>query len=66
LILDLGPAGAVYTEGWDRQVVTRGAQAKATKITINTQRVYPPLNRDRDALPAAAAPTLQARPDPGQ
>ncbi len=56
----------MYTEGWDRQVVTRGAQAKATKITINTQRVYPPLNRDRDALPAAAAPTLQARPDPGQ
>ncbi|MFE7416855.1 NAD(P)/FAD-dependent oxidoreductase [Rhodococcus sp. NPDC057529] len=65
-ILDLGPAGAVYTEGWDRQVVTRGAQAKATKVTINTQRIYPPLNRDRDALLAAAAPTLQARPDPGQ
>ncbi|MFC9363272.1 NAD(P)/FAD-dependent oxidoreductase [Rhodococcus sp. NPDC057014] len=65
-ILDLGPAGAVYTEGWDRQVVTRGAQAKATKVTINTERIYPPLNRDRDALLAAAAPTLQARPDPGQ
>ncbi|KAF0959333.1 NAD(P)/FAD-dependent oxidoreductase [Rhodococcus sp. T7] len=65
-ILDLGPAGAVYTEGWDRQVVTRGAQAKATKVTINTQRIYPPLNRDRDALLAAAAPVLQARPDPGQ
>ncbi|MBV6759105.1 NAD(P)/FAD-dependent oxidoreductase [Rhodococcus opacus] len=65
-ILDLGPAGAVYTEGWDRQVVTRGEQAKATKVTINTQRIYPPLNRDRDALLAAAAPVLQARPDPGQ
>ena len=65
-ILDLGPAGAVYTEGWDRQVVTRGAQAKTTKVTINTQRIYPPLNRDRDALLAAAAPVLQARPDPGQ
>ncbi|MFD9661284.1 NAD(P)/FAD-dependent oxidoreductase [Rhodococcus sp. NPDC059968] len=65
-ILDLGPAGAVYTEGWDRQVVSRGAQAKATKVTINTQRIYPPLNRDRDALLAAAAPALQARPDPGQ
>ena len=65
-ILDLGPAGAVYTEGWDRQVVSRGAQAKATKVTINTQRIYPPLNRDRGALLAAAAPALQARPDPGQ
>ncbi|WP_009480377.1 NAD(P)/FAD-dependent oxidoreductase [Rhodococcus sp. JVH1] len=65
-ILDLGPAGAVYTEGWDRQVVSRGARAKATKVTINTQRIYPPLNRDRDALLAAAAPVLQARPDPGQ
>jgi NADH:ubiquinone reductase (H+-translocating) len=65
-VLDLGPAGAVYTEGWDRQVVSRGAQAKATKVTINTQRIYPPLNRDRDALLAAAAPALQARPDPGQ
>lgn len=65
-VLDLGPAGAVYTEGWDRQVVSRGAQAKATKVTINTQRIYPPLNRDRNALLAAAAPVLQARPDPGQ
>ncbi|UZG58996.1 NAD(P)/FAD-dependent oxidoreductase [Rhodococcus opacus] len=65
-VLDLGPAGAVYTEGWDRQVVSRGAQAKATKVTINTERIYPPLNRDRDALLAAAAPALQARPDPGQ
>jgi NADH:ubiquinone reductase (H+-translocating) len=65
-VLDLGPAGAVYTEGWDRQVISRGAQAKATKVTINTQRIYPPLNRDRDALLAAAAPALQARPDPGQ
>ncbi|MFC0454919.1 NAD(P)/FAD-dependent oxidoreductase [Rhodococcus jostii] len=65
-ILDLGRAGAVYTEGWDRQVVSRGAQAKATKVTINTQRIYPPLNRDRAALLSAAAPVLQARPDPGQ
>ncbi|EID81525.1 NADH dehydrogenase [Rhodococcus opacus RKJ300 = JCM 13270] len=65
-VLDLGPAGAVYTEGWDRQVVSRGAQAKATKVTINTERIYPPLNCDRDALLAAAAPALQARPDPGQ
>lgn len=61
-VLDLGPAGAVYTEGWDRQVVASGAEAKATKRTINGQRIYPPLNGDRDAILAAAAPALQARP----
>ena len=26
-VLDLGPAGAVYTEGWDRVVVSEGAAA---------------------------------------
>ena len=30
-VLDLGPAGAVYTEGWDRLVASSGAEAKATK-----------------------------------
>ena len=64
-VLDLGPAGAVYTEGWDRRVVSRGAEAKATKHTINTQRIYPPLTGDRDALLAAAAPALQDRPGLG-
>jgi NADH dehydrogenase len=61
-VLDLGPAGAVYTEGWDRQVVASGEEAKATKRTINGQRIYPPLNGDRDAILAAAAPSLQSRP----
>jgi NADH:ubiquinone reductase (H+-translocating) len=61
-VLDLGPTGAVYTEGWDRQVVATGADAKATKVTINGQRIYPPLNGDREAILAAAAPTLQGRP----
>jgi len=61
-VLDLGPAGAVYTEGWDRLVVASGAEAKATKRTINAERIYPPLNGDRDAILAAAAPTLQSRP----
>jgi NADH:ubiquinone reductase (H+-translocating) len=64
-VLDLGPAGAVYTEGWDRQVVARGAQAKATKRVINTERIYPPLDRDRAKILAAAAPELQARPARG-
>jgi NADH:ubiquinone reductase (H+-translocating) len=61
-VLDLGPAGALYTEGWDRQVVARGAQAKATKRIINTERIYPPLDGDRAKILAAAAPELQARP----
>ena len=64
-VLDLGPAGAVYTEGWDRQVVATGAEAKATKNTINTARIYPPLTRDRAALLAAAAPEIQTRPARG-
>ena len=61
-VLDLGPAGAVYTEGWDRSVVSRGMQAKATKQAINTRRIYPPLTGNRADLLAAAAPELQARP----
>jgi NADH:ubiquinone reductase (H+-translocating) len=61
-VLDLGPAGAVYTEGWDRMVVSKGADAKATKQTINTRRIYPPLTGNRADLLTAAAPDLQARP----
>jgi NADH dehydrogenase len=61
-VLDLGPAGAVYTEGWDRRVVSIGATAKATKRLINGERIYPPLTGDRAALLAAAAPELQAAP----
>ncbi|HEX9832784.1 MAG TPA: NAD(P)/FAD-dependent oxidoreductase [Mycobacterium sp.] len=61
-VLDLGPAGAVYTEGWDRRVVSTGAQAKATKQAINGERIYPPLTGDRTALLTAAAPELQAAP----
>jgi NADH:ubiquinone reductase (H+-translocating) len=61
-VLDLGPAGAVYTEGWDRRVVAQGQQAKATKRTINTERIYPPLNGNRDDILSAAAPVLQDRP----
>jgi NADH dehydrogenase len=61
-VLDLGPSGAVYTEGWDRVMVSNGAEAKATKQAINTRRIYPPLSGNRADLLAAAAPELQARP----
>lgn len=61
-ILDLGPWGAVYTEGWNRRVVTQEMAAKRTKETINRQRIYPPLSRDRSEILSAAAPVVQAPP----
>jgi NADH dehydrogenase len=62
-ILDLGPWGAVYTEGWDRQVVTTGAAAKRTKQLINCERIYPPRSGDRRQILDDAAPVVQ-RPPP--
>jgi NADH dehydrogenase len=62
-ILDLGPWGAVYTEGWDRRVVTTGATAKRTKQLINCERIYPPRSGDRRQILDAAAPVVQ-RPPP--
>jgi NADH dehydrogenase len=60
--LDLGPSGAVYTQGWDRKVVATGAEAKRTKEIINRQRIYPPRSRDRREIFEAAAPIVQAPP----
>jgi NADH dehydrogenase len=60
-ILDLGPWGAVYTEGWDRHLVAQGAPAKQTKRLINGQRIYPP-RRVRQDIFRAAAPVVQAPP----
>jgi NADH dehydrogenase len=53
--LDLGPWGAVYTEGWDRQVKLMGAEAKKLKHQINSQWIYPP-RADRAEIFAAADP----------
>ncbi len=61
-ILDLGPWGALYTEGWDRKVVSHGQAAKRTKETINRERIYPPRTGGRQALLDAAAPTVQTPP----
>jgi NADH dehydrogenase len=61
-VLDLGGWGALYTEGWDREVRATGAAAKVTKQTINRKRIYPPLTGSKDELFAAAAPTVQAPP----
>ncbi|MBQ0889631.1 FAD-dependent oxidoreductase [Streptomyces sp. RM72] len=42
--LDLGPAGAVVAEGWDRTVRLTGAEAKTVKEQINTLWIYPPVD----------------------
>jgi NADH:ubiquinone reductase (H+-translocating) len=60
--LDLGPWGAVYTEGWDRHVVATGGAAKRTKQIINCERIYPPGSRNRRQILDAAAPVVQAPP----
>lgn len=53
--LDLGAWGAVFTEGWDRQVKLVRQEGKALKTQINTQWIYPPI-ADRDVALAAADP----------
>jgi NADH:ubiquinone reductase (H+-translocating) len=53
--LDLGAWGALYTEGWDRQVKLKREEGKALKRAINTQVIYPPAP-DRDAAFATANP----------
>jgi len=60
--LDLGPWGALYTEGWDRRLAVAGPEAKKTKQTINCIRIYPPRTRDRREILDAAAPVIQAPP----
>ncbi|UXJ50433.1 NAD(P)/FAD-dependent oxidoreductase [Pseudomonas citronellolis] len=55
--LDLGAWGAVYTEGWDRQVMLLGEQAKELKTQINTLWIYPPA-ADRSIALAAADPLI--------
>jgi len=53
--LDLGPWGAIYTEGWDRKLLYTRDDAKKIKREINTIWIYPPAP-DRDAMFALANP----------
>ena len=55
--LDLGACGAVYTEGWDRQVKLVREEGKALKTQINTQWIYPPA-ANRETAWAAADPLI--------
>lgn len=53
--LDLGPWGALYTEGWDRQVRLTRAEGKALKREINGVWIYPPAP-ERESVFAIANP----------
>jgi len=55
--LDLGSWGAVFTEGWDRQIKLVGDEAKALKRQICTEWIYPPA-ADRKAAFEAADPNV--------
>ncbi|MGW5151402.1 NAD(P)/FAD-dependent oxidoreductase [Rhodococcus koreensis] len=53
--LALGPAGAVFASGWDRQVQMTGAEGAVVKKSINTVAIYPPVG-DPEALLSLAVP----------
>lgn len=55
--LDLGAWGAVFTEGWDRQLKLEKQEAKELKTQINTVWIYPPA-ADRTTALAAADPMI--------
>lgn len=50
--LDLGDAGALFMEGWDREVRLTGFWAKLVKQVINTRLIYPP-RPGHDSRPAS-------------
>ena len=56
--LSLGPWGAMYSEGWQREVKMVREEAGALKKKINTQWIYPPQGSKEEIL-AAAAPQHQ-------
>ncbi|KWW19094.1 MULTISPECIES: NAD(P)/FAD-dependent oxidoreductase [Peribacillus] len=48
--LDLGPWGALFTNGWDRIPQYQGEEAKKIKMNINQAVIYPPLTGKREDL----------------
>lgn len=52
--LDLGVAGAVFTTGWDRQVVMHGTKAKELKQEIVRESIAPPTGSRAEILSAAS------------
>jgi NADH:quinone reductase (non-electrogenic) len=62
--LDLGEAGAVYTEGFDRAVRATGDAGKDIKKTINRKLIYPPLDDAGQILRRADHRTVSRPPRP--
>jgi NADH:ubiquinone reductase (H+-translocating) len=56
MCLDLGAAGAVQTDGWERRVLKSGPEVKAIKREINKVWAALPSATDRDALLAFGEP----------
>ncbi len=56
--IDLGDYGALYTEGWQRQVKLFGLDAKKLKQHINCDRIYPP-QHDKDEILKSGIPNFQ-------
>jgi NADH dehydrogenase len=48
--LDLGSAGAVFTNGWDREVAATGEVAKIRKRKVNEWWIYPPTDDPGELL----------------
>jgi len=59
--MDLGPWGALYTEGWDQQISLVREDAKSLKREITTKWIYPPAP-DREAAFAVANPDFAIVP----
>lgn len=55
--LDLGPWGAVVCDGWERNVIVSGPQAKPIKQWVNSCLIYPP-EADKATAFAAADPAI--------
>ncbi len=51
--LDLGEAGGLFMQGWDREVRVDGFWGKVMKQTINTRLIYPPRAPGEPARSAA-------------
>jgi NADH:ubiquinone reductase (H+-translocating) len=61
-VLDWGAWGAVYTEGWDRRVVSTGEAAKKQSKRSIVKGSIRPFPGDRRGILEAAAPVTQAAP----
>jgi NADH dehydrogenase len=64
--VDLGAAGAVYTEGFDRVIRATGSAGKAIKQRINRELIYPPLDDAEKILLRADYMTESRPPRPAQ